>query len=317
MKTASSWIRKSLLANYMNKVLLPGLLLLSLLSSEGCRRRRMLQQAPPSLSADSVAIARKPIPRDTAVARPDSARATAPASASAAETPRPRPGIEEARANVAEIDFKYLTARSKVSIKSQDENTDNANMNIRVRKDSLIWFSVQKLGIEAARGIATRDSIIILDKIHSEYSVYDFPSLSRQFNFDLNFDLLQALIVGNLPLPKRPAQKIKNERDYLLLRQSEGKVMLENYIGEEDRKLKKLMVTEQPTKNTLRLDYADFKALNSFLFPYTSLITLDYKSNADGQFYQKLLQIRHNKVELVDKDPGFPFSIPPKYTRRP
>jgi hypothetical protein len=227
-----------------------------------------------------------------------------------------RPGIEEARANVAEIDFKYLTAKSKFSIKSKDENTDNASMNIRVRKDSLIWFSVQKLGIEAARGIATRDSIIILDKIHSEYSVYDFPTLSRQFNFDLSFDLLQSLIVGNLPLPKRPAQKIKNERDYLLLRQSEGKVLVENYIGEDDRKLKKLMVTEQPTKNTLRLDYADFKALNNFLFPYTSLITLDYKSDADGQFYQKLLQIRHNKVELVDKTPGFPFSIPAKYVRR-
>ena len=218
---------------------------------------------------------------------------------------------------MAEIDFKYLTAKSKFSIKSKDENTDNASMNIRVRKDSLIWFSVQKLGIEAARAIATRDSIIILDKIHSEYSVYDFPTLSRQFNFDLSFDLLQSLIVGNLPLPKRPAQKIKNERDYLLLRQSEGKVLVENYIGEDDRKLKKLMVTEQPTKNTLRLDYADFKALNNFLFPYTSLITLDYKSDADGQFYQKLLQIRHNKVELVDKNPGFPFTIPRNYTRRP
>lgn len=296
----------------MNNPLLAGLLFIALLASEGCRRQRVVQKAPSASIADTSNVVSTPSPPDTAVVTPAPAAATARPDAH-----RPRPGIEEARANVAEIDFKYLTAKSKFSIKSKDENTDNASMNIRVRKDSLIWFSVQKLGIEAARGVATRDSIIILDKIHSEYSVYDFPTLSLQFNFDLSFDLLQSLIVGNLPLPKRPAQKIKNERDYLLLRQSEGKVLVENYIGEDDRKLKKLMVTEQPTKNTLRLDYADFKALNNFLFPYTSLITLDYKSDADGQFYQKLLQIRHNKVELVDKNPGFPFSVPKNYTRRP
>lgn len=298
----------------MNNPFLVGLLLISLLVSEGCRRQRIMQQASSPPTADTTRVVSAPAPLDTVSTTPTP---TTPKVEAPQTEPRTRPGIEEARANVAEIDFRYLTAKSKFSIKSKDENTDNASMNIRVRKDSLIWFSVQKLGIEAARGIATRDSIIILDKIHSEYSVYDFPTLSRQFNFDLSFDLLQSLIVGNLPLPKRPAQKIKNERDYLLLRQSEGKVLVENYIGEDDRKLKKLMVTEQPTKNTLRLDYADFKALNNFLFPYTSLIMLDYKSDADGQFYQKLLQIRHSKVELVDKSPGFPFSIPAKYVRRP
>ncbi|WP_332369700.1 DUF4292 domain-containing protein [Spirosoma telluris] len=252
---------------------------------------------------------------------PDSTLATRPVPSVPTDTVtivRPaRPGIEEARANVAEIDFRYLTAKSKISFKSPNQDIDNASVNIRVRKDSLIWLSVSKLGIEAVRGLITHDSITIIDKIHREYTVYDFPTLSKQFNFQMNFQLLQALIVGNLPLPKRPAQKIKNERDYLLLRQSEGKVLVENYIGEQDRKLKKLMVTEQPTKNTLRLDYEDFTSLNNFLFPYTSLVTLDYQSKTDGQFYQTLLRIKHNKVELVEKSPGFPFTIPANYQRRP
>ncbi|GAB3951041.1 hypothetical protein GCM10028805_30350 [Spirosoma harenae] len=290
----------------MNKYLFFSFILIVLLSSEGCRRNRM------SHSSGSI-TSPSPTPDSSIAVRP----IAVPPSDSSTATKVGRPGIEEARANVAEIDFRYLTAKSKISFKSQQQDIDNANVNIRVRKDSLIWVSISKLGIEAARGLITRDSITIMDKIHKEYSVYDFPSLSRQFNFSMNFELLQALIVGNLPLPKRPAQKIKNERDYLLLRQSEGKVSVENYIGENDRKLKKLMVTEQPTKNTLRLDYEDFASLNNFLFPYTSLVTLDYKSQKDGQFYQTLLQIKHNKVELVDKSPGFPFTIPANYTRRP
>ncbi|MDB5240052.1 MAG: hypothetical protein JWP57_677 [Spirosoma sp.] len=306
----------------MNKLLLYALLLSVLFNSDACRRRHLMRTAP------SASSGQKPVTSTSGATRPDSAglkrsSGSSPATDSASvrsATAKPapsRPGIEEARANVAEIDFRYLTAKSKISFKSPEQDIDNANINIRVRKDSLIWLSVNKLGIEAVRGIITRDSITIIDKIHREYTVYDFPTLSRQFNFQMNFELLQALIVGNLPLPKRPAQKIKNERDYLLLRQSEGKVLVENYIGEQDRKLKKLMLTEQPTKNTLRLDYEDFTSLNNFLFPYTSLVTLDYRSKSDGQFYQTLLRIKHNKVELVDKNPGFPFTIPANYQRRP
>jgi hypothetical protein len=257
-----------------------------------------------------------------AISQPQSATTSSANPAPAVTTTAPtasttlgRPGIEEARANVAEIDFKYLTLKSKLSFKSKTQDISNANLSLRVRKDSAIWISISKVGIEAVRALITRDSVAIMDKIERHYAVYDFPTLSRQFNFDMNFDLLQALIVGNLPLPKRPAQKIRNERDYLLLRQSAGMVLVENYIGEDDRKLKRLMVTEQPTKNALRLDYEDFNTLNNFLFPYSSLVTLDYKSKTDGQFYQTLIRIKHNKVELLDKDPGFPFTVPPKYQR--
>lgn len=300
----------------MNRLLLCALWLSVVIGSDSCRRRQLSRSkgSPSSEPQQQTSVSPTPTTTDSTLAvRPGSN----PSVDSVAGSRPNRPGIEEARANVAEIDFQYLTAKSKISFKSPQQDIDNANINLRVRKDSLIWVSVSKVGIEAVRALITRDSITIIDKIHKEYSVYDFPALSRQFNFNMNFALLQALIVGNLPLPKRPAQKIKNERDHLLLRQSEGKVLVENYIGEQDRKLKKLMVTEQPTKNTLRLDYEDFTSLNNFLFPYTSLVTLDYKSKTDGQFYQTLLRIKHNKVELVDKNPGFPFTIPASYQRRP
>lgn len=303
----------------MNRSLLHALVLLFLLAQVACQRRQVAS-TPTSSAPDTIARQRGTFPTadTTAVTRSSSATTATPGTApiSASASSRPRPGIEEARANVAEIDFTYLTAKSKLSFKSKTQDISNASLNLRVRKDSLIWISISKLGIEAVRALISRDSVVIMDKLEQEYVVTDFPTLSRQFNFEMNYDLLQALIVGNLPLPKRPAQKIKNERDYLLLRQNAGKVLVENYIGESDRKLKRLLVTEQPTKNALRLDYEDFNALNNFVFPYSSLVTLDYTSQADGQFYQTLIRIKHNKVELVEKNPGFPFTIPAKYKRK-
>lgn len=292
----TGWIKRLQPEESMNKYWLGLLCSIVFLTSEGCRKQKMFRNAPPPPRQDTVAI-QPPLKKDTLAA-------TSPAIS------------VDPKLNVDQIDFDYLVAKSKVSFKSKDQDINNANVNLRIDKDSLIWLSVSGVGIEVARAIIARDSIVVLDKIHREYSVYSYPELSQRFNFALNYDLIQSLVIGNMPLPQNPAQKIKNERDYLLLRQREGKVLVENYIGEENRKLKKLLVVEQPTKNTLKLDYEDFNTLNNFLFPYTSLITLDYQSGSDGHFYQTLLQIRHNKVELTEKNPGFPFSIPAKYRRR-
>ena len=283
----------------MSKYLIGLLCVIMLCTSEGCRRRRLFRNAPPSPTVDTVSVqAQTPIRTDTI--------ATAPVV----------PSVDP-NATVDQVDFAYLTAKSKVSFKSKDQDINNANVNLRIDKDSLIWLSVSGVGVEVARALITKDSVVIMDRIHREYSVYDYASLSQRFNFNLTFGLIQSLLIGNLPLPQEPAQRVKNEKDYLLLRQREGKVMVDNYIGEENRKLKKLLVVEQPTRNSLTLDYEDFTVLNNFLFPYTSLVTVDYKSKNDGQPYQTVLRIRHNKVELTDKNPGFPFSIPPKYQRRP
>ncbi len=283
----------------MYKYLFVSLLLIVLLGSEGCRRRATKRGKMTNVPV-------MPAPAD-------SATASQSASVTAATFQR----VEQARTEVADVAFSYLTAKAKIAFKSPKEEFDNATVNIRVQKDSLIWLSVSKLGFEAVRGLISRNSIVVIDKIHREYSVYDFPSLSRRFNFTMNFALLQALILGSLPLPDQPAQKTKNGQEYVLLSQQNGNVLVENYIGEQDRKLKKLMLTERPANNTLRMEYSDFAALSNFLFPYSSLITLDYRSLIDGQVSQTELRINYNKVELVGQNPGFPFTIPASYKRRP
>lgn len=218
--------------------------------------------------------------------------------------------------NIEELDFVYLTAKSKVSFKNRSQNYDNANVNLRIRKDSLIWFSVTGLGLEVARGIISKDSIVLIDKFHKQLYVYNYDQISKQFNFRLNFELIQSVIIGNLPVPREPGQRIKKEKDYLLLHQNHGRVMVDSYIGENNRKLKKLQAVEQPSKNSLTLDYEDFKELNTYLFPYTSLITLDIKKAKDKDFYQTVIKMKHSKVEIKDTNPGFPFSIPSGYKKK-
>lgn len=229
---------------------------------------------------------------------------------------KPNTESEDIKVHIENVDFKYLTAKSKISFKSKDQDIDNANVSIRMRKDSVLWLQIVVGPIEVVRGLITRDSIQIIDRHNKTYYQYDFASLSQKFNFQLNFDLIQSILVGNMPIPKKAGERFKKENDYFMLRQNEGKISLENYIGEQNRRLKKLLVTEQPSKNSLTLNYEDFTQLNNYLFPYTSLIQLDYESKQDQQRYQTVFRIKHQKVELSEKTLTFPFSIPAKYEKK-
>jgi hypothetical protein len=221
---------------------------------------------------------------------------------------------EVADIKIAEIDFQYFTSNSRLHFKTPTEN-QNATINFRIKKDSLIWFSVSGFGLEAVRGIITQDSLIAIDKLHREYYKYDFASLSQNFNFDLNYQLLQSLVLGNLPIKKRGNNKyVRRENDYFLLHQDDGKVLIDNYIGENNRKLKKLQVTKgDAAENRLTMTFDDFQTINEHIFPHESLVTVGYKSKRDNQLYETLIELKHKKVEFSQNPLNFPFVIPKNY----
>lgn len=219
---------------------------------------------------------------------------------------------EDEKVNIDEIDFKYLKAKSKVAI-IKDGKTENVAANIRMKKDSVIWLSVT-WGVvgEVARALITKDSAFIsaMNKktLKREYHKYSFVELSQEYNFDLNFNIIQSAIIGSQPIKKK--YKVSKEKGFFLLRQNEGKVTVDNYVGEFDRKLKKVMLEDQlPTKRKMTLDFEDFTTLNQYLFPYTSVLTLDVQSPEDQKFYQTLIQLKHTKVELSDTPLEFPFKF--------
>jgi hypothetical protein len=216
---------------------------------------------------------------------------------------------------IDEIDFVNFSSTSKLHYKTATES-QNAQINFRIKKDSLIWFSISGFGIEAVRGIINKDSLFAIDKLHREYYKFDFASLSNNFKFDLNYDILQSLVLGNMPIKKKGKNKyVKRENDYYLLHQEDGKVLIDNYIGDANRKLKKLQLTkEAQAENKLTMTFDDFQKINDHIFPYESLIKVDYQSDKDNKFYETLIELKHKKVEFSKGNLNFPFSIPANYT---
>ena len=214
---------------------------------------------------------------------------------------------------VQEINFTYLTAKAKINFKDS-ENDINAGVNIRIKKDSIIWVSlVPLLGIEASRCLITKDSIFLLDRLNNHYYEYDYTSLEKKINIRLNYKILESMILGNLPYTKSEKDQLSilpNE-DYYLLHQNHGNINIENYVKISSMKLERLQLKE--TQKELHIVYNNFAPLNDFLFAYNSLINLTYPHHSGIQSTK--ISIQYNKVELTDKILNFPFNVPAKYSK--
>ena len=219
------------------------------------------------------------------------------------------PSITKIDVKPAEIDFKYLNIKSKVDFSSGGE-LQSFPVNIHIKKDSIIWLSIV-VGLEGARGIITKDSVIFLDRLHRTYYKYDFTSLSKQFNFNINYDLVQSILIGNMPIKKREIDEVSKQESVFVIKQKEGFVQIENVIGEANLKLQKVNASDETGDSKMGIDYANFLTLSEFIFPQEIRAKIDAKK--DGKLLQTSINLQHNKIEVLDQSPGFAFSIPKSY----
>ncbi len=226
--------------------------------------------------------------------------------------------LERNRLDVQEINFDYFSTKTKINYTEGDTKI-NANANIRIRKDSLIWFSLTPaLGIEAARGIITQDSLVVIDRLNKAYYVYSYASLSEKYNFDISYKLLESIMLGNPPSNIRENEGVTREADYALVKQKQGAIDVSNYISTNTSKLEKLEIVDAATTNTLNISYSDFQLVDEFhIFPFQSLISLVYNKPGEAKAFSTNIEIEHNKAEVDDgKKMKFPFNIPQKYERK-
>ena len=221
---------------------------------------------------------------------------------------------DRASLNIQQLEFDYLSIKSKIEL-HEPHKTTKVTALVRIKKDSIIWFNLSgALGVQGMRGIVTKDSVFVLNRVAKEYSVYGFADVAKEFNFPIDFSLLQSMIVGNMPKPNEPDQSIIHERDQYIVKQSINDILIDNYIDDSNMKLVEVEVTEKETENSLKLLYKDFRDINNQAFPFSAFISLIHH-NEFGQL-ETQMTIDHTRVESPDKELKFPFSIPNKYARK-
>jgi hypothetical protein len=189
-----------------------------------------------------------------------------------------------------------------------------ATANVRMRKDSVIWISLSAtLGIEALRCLITTDSIFVIDRVNKQYLALDYEAMRNKFNFDINYGIIQSIILGELPKKRKDSDKVVRDGDYFVLSQKLGDISIKNYVNSTSMQLTQVRMKELATDHSLNLNYGNFQYLEEYIFPYKSLVNLKY--SLQDKPVETRITVDYNKAQIEEKEVRFPFNIPQKYPR--
>jgi hypothetical protein len=206
------------------------------------------------------------------------------------------------------IDFETFSAKVKVDFEGSDGKKNDFNAFIRLRKDSVMWVSINALlGIEAFRVLITPDSVKVMNKLDKVVQLRSVSYLKEITKLPFTFKELQDLIVGN------PIYFDKNIVSYR--KAPEALTIL--HIGELFKHLitlnpetmvvqhSKLDDIDPSRARTADISYGDYETRDGKPFSTFRKITVSEKSKLDIEM--KFKQFDFN-VPL-----NFPFSIAKNY----
>lgn len=138
------------------------------------------------------------------------------------------------------FDYTWIGMKVDADFLSNGE-TQGFKATIRMHKDSAIWISITPaLGIEMIRILITPDSLRYLSKIpdNKYYYTGGFEVISNLVGVDLDFEMLQDLLIGNALALDKDEGRFRselNDEKHLLISRYRRKVR--RMVGVDDRKL--------------------------------------------------------------------------------
>ncbi|MCU0446570.1 MAG: DUF4292 domain-containing protein [Microscillaceae bacterium] len=216
----------------------------------------------------------------------------------------------------AKDSFAYLDAKLKLHYKTEKRD-EKVKIKLRMCRDSLIWASFTgPVGIEGLRVRIGRESVEMLDYLNKTYTQASFDSLSQLLNFKVDFEMLQALLLGNMPIQDYNPQEVSNEGKVVRIRQRAKGVEIDNFLNPESKKLEKLQVFDPKTNNLLNLLYENFITTNGMLFPNNSRISVKFWNQDSQKIENTAIDLHCSEAKFGNEALSFPFSIPEKYRKQ-
>jgi hypothetical protein len=210
--------------------------------------------------------------------------------------------------------FKYLATKTKIEF-SDGINIDQYAMTLRVKKDSVIWASIGKAGIEGVRALLRPDSVFILDKMKNDSYSYDLNYLKGIIQSDLSYENFQNLLVGDLLIDyNSKTDKITKNDTCFILNQQKDHLTIESFIRFDNLKVEKVLIVDVVANVRTNVQYSNFIIADSILMYSVCAMNIAYVKDEKKQYSQ--LTLTHNKIELSAKPLNFPFNIPKKYNEK-
>jgi hypothetical protein len=229
-----------------------------------------------------------------------------------------------------QLDYQWMTAKMNASVTGTDSTEQTFTINLRARKDSAIWLSVSKLGIEGARVLVTRDSVKLVQHLpENKYFKGDYAYLNKLLQAELDFEMLQSVLIGNsvefyederyrLNVDNQSCQyQLSTIRKRKLRKVIQGNKEMKDpvqsiWLKPDDHKIARILFFDFDPNRTFEAHFDKFEAVDSTQ-RMPMLIKYDIKAEGEpGKEKKVTINLEYSKVTL-NKPQTFPFNIPSSY----
>lgn len=188
-------------------------------------------------------------------------------------------------AMVANIDFNLKSGKKDITVDGK----------LSMKKGEVVRIQLTPMGLmEVGRMEFTKDSVLIMDRVHKQYLKSSYDQVSFLKNNGIDFNALQALFWNQLFLPGEAAlgerQLEAFKVDGTNISYQKGKMDYQWKTDNEVERLISALATyngNNSGKSLLGWEYSDFKTFGGKPFPTYQLITLN--TNAKGS--QKVINV--------------------------
>lgn len=217
--------------------------------------------------------------------------------------------------NITPLEYDYYKSKARVNFKDSKGNNFTFTLNLRSKKDSIIWASVMApLGIEVARIRITEDSATVINKLKKEYYEYSVKELTAQVNYPIAFENLQKLLMGELMYEISAENKIRKDSGMHVITQNINDVTVNNYFSQQLKRVTKVEGESTDKSLYFNVDYSEFSSVDKQVFPLNE--SFYFKNITAEGVEETSIQIDFNKIELPQEKLSFPFYIGDSYVKK-
>jgi hypothetical protein len=207
------------------------------------------------------------------------------------------------RLQESSLAFDWFSAKAKVRLES-NETIGGGRMNIRMKKDSIIWFNFKKVSIEGARGLISPYEFTLIYRTEKKYEAGKLSELLNENTIPMSFSEVQSFLAGNIPIPcKKDLLYKRDQKSHILIGENEKYTITYSFSAELN--LDEVIMTDG--ENRILAIQVDNKDEDLGIYKKRKLT---YYNN---QIKKGTLEVDLSNIE-VDVPKKIPFFIPDHYT---
>jgi hypothetical protein len=210
--------------------------------------------------------------------------------------------------NKHNFDYTFFSVKASADFEYFDMQ-GSGSVQIRVKKDSLVWMIGKKIGIEGFRSIINKDSFFTVNRIDHSYMAEPNDDIAALFGINVPFNFIQEMMVGNIILPQSSDMITYSQN----MEECQVKFNTDSYnftytVDARSLNLKKIQLFDR-YNNSILILLDDYKKLNKLMLPYTRKYYFSNNNRNVGK-----LEFEASEIELnIEK--SLIFDLPLHYDR--